>query len=91
MKNWKEKRARKEEMKRLTLRIEVQALWLWPAAIDEGLEKMSTGRRGDKRAKLATVIDQINFRTSDAGSQFRYRQVGRDSQPPSTPNTLSNT
>ena len=34
---------------------------------------------------------QIKTKTSGAGSQYRCGRVGRGSQPPSKPNTLSNT
>ena len=57
-------------MKRLTQKIEVRGLWLSPAAVDEGLERMSTGRRGEERAKLQAVKDQINFRKKVLKKKF---------------------
>lgn len=71
----RKEKARKEEMRRLTQKIEVRGLWLSPAAVDEGLGKMSTGKRGDERAKVQAVKDQINFRKKVLKQKFESAKL----------------
>ena len=37
-------------------------LWTSSAAVDDGLAELTSGRRGDNKAKLEAVKNQISFR-----------------------------
>ena len=50
-------------------------MWLSPAAVDEGLGKMSTGKRGDERAKVQAVKDQVNFRNKVLKQKFESAKL----------------
>ena len=53
---------RMAEVNRLCQRIAALGFWDSDEAVDEGLNRLSTGKRGENRLKLDAVKDQINYR-----------------------------
>ena len=50
-------------------------MWLSPGAVDKGLGKMSTGKRGDERANVQAVKCQINFRKKVLKQKFESAKL----------------
>ena len=59
----RKEKAKSAEKERLYDRLQaIGGLWKTPEAVDEGLEKLKTGKRGDQKALLDAVKTQISFR-----------------------------
>ena len=59
----RKEKAKSAEKERLYDRLQaIGGLWKTPEAVDEGLEKLKTGKRGEQKALLDAVKTQISFR-----------------------------
>ena len=59
----RKEKAQSAEKERLYDRLQaIGGLWKTPEAVDEGLEKLKTGKRGEQKALLDAVKTQISFR-----------------------------
>ena len=59
----RKEKAQSAEKERLYDRLQaIGDLWKTPEAVDEGLEKLKTGKRGEQKALLDAVKTQIFFR-----------------------------
>ena len=69
-------KARKEKVKsaekeRLHDRLQaIGGLWKTPYAVDEGLAKLKTGKRGEQKALLDAVKTQISFRKKNLSQEI---------------------
>ena len=76
MENERKEKARKEsnravELQRLYEKLQaLGGLWTSSAAVDEGLEKLTTGKRGEQKLKLDALKTQISFRKKSLGQQI---------------------
>ena len=58
----RKEKAKSAEKERLYDRLQaIGGLWKTPDAVDEGLEKLKTGKRGEQKALLDAVKTQISF------------------------------
>ena len=49
-------------------------VWCSPEAVDKGLQRPATGKRGEARFQLEAIKDQINFRKKVMQQNFTQRE-----------------
>ena len=77
----RKEKERAKEMQQLCSKIESHGgLWCSPEAIDESLQKMSMGKRGEVKIQLDAIKDQINFRKKVLQQKFKSAKMASFSQ-----------
>ena len=79
--NARKERARIEEIEKLSEKIHaLGGLWCSAEAVDEGLQRLVTGKRGDSTRQLSAIKDQINFRKKALQQTFDSQKATSFSQ-----------
>ena len=77
----RKEKARVEESEKLCRKVEAHGgLWCSEEAVEEGLKKLTTGKRGDNKLQLEAIKDQINFRKKVLQQSFESPKVTSFSQ-----------
>ena len=67
----RKEKAKSAEKERLYDRLQaIGGLWKTPYAVDEGLAKLKTGKRGEQNALLDAVKTQISFRKKNLSQEI---------------------